>query len=177
MFVQTAKKQLVKERVTKEQYDFYRTLYDQEERTSLQLEGRAKVYLGIVSAFLAAMILKASDAQATANSLHIAWGLMLLQALPMTIALALLLWALRIRNFEVVNDGAKIISDYGDDWPTQEQFYEDRLVDYAFASSTNRSLNNQTARFLSLSSWFMASGMVYLLGIVLFAIWRAQWRN
>src|SRR5580704_17591329 len=99
----------MKEPVTKEQYEFYRALYDEEERTSLQLEGRAKVYLGIVSAFLAAMILKASDAEATAKSLHIPWGLMLLEALPMTIALALILWGLRIRNFEAVNDGAQII--------------------------------------------------------------------
>ena len=172
-----AKEQLVKEPVTKEQYEFYRTLYDQEERTSLQLEGRAKVYLGIVSAFLAAMILKASDAESTSKSLHIPWGLMLLEALPMTVALALILWALRIRNFEAVNDGAELILDYGDDWPTHEQFYEDRVVDYAFASSTNRSLNNQTGRLLSWSSWFMASGIIYLLGIVLFAIWRAQWHN
>ena len=167
----------MKQPVTKEQYEFYRALFDAEERTSLQLEGRAKVYLGIVSAFVAAMIVKASDAEATARSLHIPWGLMLLEALPMTIALALILWALRIRNFEAVNDGAQIISEYGDDWPTEEQFYGDRLVDYAFASSTNRTLNNKTALFLSWSSWFMASGIIYFLGIVLFAIWRAQWHN
>ena len=60
----------MKQPVTKEQYEFYQSLYDQEERTSIQLEGRAKVYLGIVSAFLAAMILKAPDAEATAKSLQ-----------------------------------------------------------------------------------------------------------
>jgi hypothetical protein len=69
------------------------------------LEGRAKVYLGIISAFLAAMILKASDAEATS------------------------------------------------------------------------ALNNGTAKLLSWGSFFMASGIIYLLGIVLFAIWRAQWHN
>ena len=85
--------------------------------------------------------------------------------------------ALRIRNFEAVNDGAQIILDYGDDWPTEEQFYEDRVADYAVASSTNRELNNETAALLSWSSWSMAVGIVYLLGIVLFAIGRAQWHN
>ena len=48
----------MKEPVTKEQYEFYRSLYEGEERTTVQLEGRAKVYLGIVPAFLAAMVLK-----------------------------------------------------------------------------------------------------------------------
>ena len=123
------------------------------------------------------MILKAPDAEAIAKTLHIRWGLMLLEALPMTIALALILWALRIRNFEAVNDGAQLIEDYGDDWPTAEQFYEDRVADYAFASSINRQLNNETAALLSWSSWCMAGGIVYLLGIVLFAIGRAQWHN
>lgn len=123
------------------------------------------------------MILKASDAEATSRSLHIPWGLMLLEALPMTIALALILWALRIRNFEAIADGAQLIMEYGADWPTQEQFYEDRVADYAFASSTNRGLNTTTAKLLSGASVFMASGIIYLLVIVVFAIWRAQWHN
>ena len=95
----------------------------------------------------------------------------------MTIALALILWSLRIRNFEAINDGAQIILEYGDDWPTEEQFYEHRIVDYAFASSTNRTLNNETAAILSWSGWFMSSGIIYLLGIVLFAIGRASWHK
>jgi preprotein translocase subunit Sec61beta len=47
---------------TKDQYEFFRSLYDEEERTSLQLEGRAKVYLGIISAFLVTIFLKTDDA-------------------------------------------------------------------------------------------------------------------
>jgi hypothetical protein len=65
------------EPVTKQQCDFYQALYDEEERTSLQLEGRAKVYLSIISAFLAAMIWKAADAKGLAETLHIRWGFML----------------------------------------------------------------------------------------------------
>lgn len=123
------------------------------------------------------MILKAADAEAASKSLHIPWGFLLVEALPMTIALALILWALRIRSFEAPNDGAQLIMEYGENWPTQEQFYEDRVADFAYASSTNRSLNNQTANLLSWSSLFLAGGIVYLLGIVLFAIWRSQWHN
>ena len=39
---------------TKDQYDFFRGLYEEEERTSQQLEGRAKVYLSVITAFLGA---------------------------------------------------------------------------------------------------------------------------
>jgi hypothetical protein len=161
------------QKVTKDQYEFFRSLYDEEERTSLQLEGRAKVYLGIISAFLAALIVKADDAKHMASSLGVPWTFLLLEAFPMTIALVIVLWALRIREFEAVNDGPELIEGYGDDWPHDEQFYEDRVADYAVASSINRGLNNVTAGQLSVASWFMAGGIVYLLAIVLYAIWRA----
>ncbi len=137
------------EPVRKEQYEFFRALYDEEERTTVQLEGRAKVYLGVISAFLATLLLKADDAQKVAAVLKVPWFLLLLEALPMTVALGVVFWALRIREFEAVNDGPDLIDRYGDDWPTEEQFYEDRVADYAVASSINRGLNNQTAGLLS----------------------------
>jgi hypothetical protein len=162
------------EQVTKEQCEFYRALYDEEERTSLQLEGRAKVYLSIISAFLAAMILKAADAKGLADTLHIRWGLMLLDALPMSLALFLVLWSLRIRRFEAANDGPRLIEIYANTgWPTADQFNGDRVADYAAASHKNRLLNNQTSALLEWASWFMAIGIIYLLGIVIYAIWRA----
>ncbi len=55
----------------------------------------------------------------------------------MTIALLLVLWALRIRDYEAVNDGRALIEHYKD-WPSQEQFLEDRVIDYAVASHRNR---------------------------------------
>jgi hypothetical protein len=162
------------EQVTKEQCDFFRALYDEEERTSVELEGRAKVYLSIISAFLAGMILKAADAKGLADALHIRWGLMLLDALPMSIALFLVLWALRIRRFEAANDGPQLIALYvQESWPTADQFYGERVADYAAASHKNRLLNNRTSLLLEYASLFMGLGIIYVLGIVIYAIWRA----
>lgn len=165
------------EKVTKEQHDFFRSLYEEEERTSLQLEGRAKVYLGVISALLATFFLKAKDASDFAGALHIRWVFMLLEAFPMTLGLILVLWSLRIRNFEAVTDGPKLLETYEDDWPAEAQFYEDRVVDYAVASSINRELNNESAAILEWASWCMAVGVVYLLVIVLYAIWRVGWQS
>ena len=107
--------------ITKDQHDFFRALYDEEERTAAQLENRAKVFLGVISAILAAILLKASDAKALANTLHVPWWLLLLVALTMTCALLLILWALRIRDFEAVNDGLDVLAAYEAQWPTPEQ--------------------------------------------------------
>lgn len=56
---------------TKDQYEFYRSLYDEEERTSLQLEGRTKVFLGIISAFLVTILLKSKEVKESTDALHI----------------------------------------------------------------------------------------------------------
>jgi hypothetical protein len=162
----------VSEPVTKEQYEFYRSLYDEEEQTSVQLEGRSKVYLGVVSAILAAILFKADDARKTADALHIPWELLLLEALAMTLALLVVLWALRFRDYQAVSDGLELLEKDYDDWPTNEQFYEGRLADYAEASTENRRINMETARLLAVASWLMASGILMLLATVALAVWR-----
>src|SRR5450432_867609 len=109
---------------TKDQYEFFRGLYEEEERTALQLEGRAKVYLGGISAFLVTIFLKTDDALKSANVLRIAFPLLLAEALCLSIALVLVIVSLRIRVFEAVNDGLEIIDGYEGAGPTDEEFFE-----------------------------------------------------
>jgi hypothetical protein len=162
----------VSEPVTKEQYEFYRSLYDEEERTSVQLEGRSKVYLGVVSAILAAILFKADDARKTADALHIPWELLLLEALAMTLALLVVLWALRFRDYQAVSDGVELFDRDSDNWPSNEEFYEERVADYAEASTENKRINTQTARLLAVASWLISSGILVLLAMVTIALWR-----
>jgi hypothetical protein len=136
------------EPVTKEQYEFYRSLYDEEERTSVQLEGRSKVYLGVVSGILAAILFKADEARKTADLLHVPWVLLLLEALSMTIALIVVFMALRFRDYQAVSDGLELIERDRDDWPTNEEFYEARIVDYAEASTETEGSIDKRLSFL-----------------------------
>lgn len=161
------------EKVTKEQYEFFRSLYEDEQKTSEKLEGRAKVYLGIVSAFLAAIIVKADEARKIADTLHLRWAFLLADAIPVTVALFLVLWSLRVHRFEAVNDGPDLVTLYSDEWPSEEQFFGDRIVDYAFASSVNRKSNNKTAAQLTHAGLWIGGAILYLFAIVVYAIWRA----
>jgi len=156
---------------SKDQYEFFRRLYEEEERTSLQLEGRAKVYLGIISAFLVTFFLKTDDAINSASKLKIPFPLLLVEALFFSAALAFVLFALRIREFEAVNDGVRIIEEATNDGPTDEQFFEDRIVDYAFASSRNRQINNETSSALARAAWLPIAGMIFLVVIAILALW------
>jgi hypothetical protein len=93
------------------------------------------------------------------------------EALFFSAALAFVLFALRIREFEAVNDGVRIIEEATDDGPTDEQFFEDRIVDYAFASSRNRQINNETSSALARAAWLLIAGMIFLVVIAILALW------
>jgi hypothetical protein len=155
---------------TKDQCEFFRSLYEEEERTSVQLEGRAKVYLGIISAFLVTIFLKTDDVLKSANTLHISFPLLLVEALLLCAALIFVMLALRVRRFEAVNDGMDIIGRHEGSEPDDEQFFGDRIVDYAFASSRNRAVNSQTSTLLAWGSWLIIAGMLLVLVIAVSAL-------
>ncbi len=161
------------ETVTKEQCEFFRSLYESEERLSIQLEGRAKVYLGVISAVLAAVLLKAADAKSVAETLKIPWAMLLLEALLMTSALLGTLWSLRLHKYDTANDGIELFESYEENWPDEEQFIRERIADYAVASSRNRERNLNMAKTLTIASFFMMAGILLLFGIVCVAMRRA----
>jgi hypothetical protein len=155
---------------TKEQYDFFRSLYEEEERTQEQLEGRAKVYLSIVSAFLAALLLKTGDVSANAKTLGIPWEILLIEALLFALALLFVVFALRIKAYEAVADALAIVEKFEGDGPTDAEFMEDRIADYAVAASHNLVANNQTASILAWAGRFLVMAMILLILIICYAL-------
>jgi hypothetical protein len=156
--------------VSKEQYEFFHGLYEAEERTYEQLENRAKVYLGVITAFVATLLFKANEVAGSARTLGVPWWIVLVEAVILSLALALVLFALRVRGYEAVADGESLLKSFQGDGPTDEEFFEDRMVDYAVASSRNLAENNRTGRVLAWASWLMVSGMVLLIVMVTLAL-------
>jgi hypothetical protein len=155
---------------TKEQYDFFRSLYEEEERTYEQLEGRAKVYLGVITIFLATVLLKAQDVVVSAHALKISWWVIMLVSLLLLAALALILHALRIRAYEAVNDPIEIINSFQGDGPSDAEFFEDRIADYAVAASRNLKENNDTGYYLAWSGRLLVVSMMILMFAFVFSL-------
>lgn len=154
---------------SKEQYEFFRSLYQEEERTHEQLEGRARVYLSVIAAFLAAVLLKAPEVVKSAEALRVPWWMILTEAIFLTASLLLILLALRIRAYEAVNDAEAIVNGFDGDGPSDEEFFEDRIADYAVAAARNLKANNETAGLLSWGSWLLVAAMMNLIVIFLTA--------
>jgi len=152
---------------TKEQYGFFLSLYQEEERTYEQLEGRAKVYLTIISIFLAGLLLKADDAKKSAAILGMPWWLLSGVALLLSAALLLVVIAMRIRTYEGAADPEAIIAKFGERPPVDEDFFDDRIVDLAVATNRNSVVNNKTATTLEWASYcLVAAILVLLVGLV-----------
>ena len=157
--------------ITEQQYEFFQRVYEEEERTSEQLESRGKVYLSIIAAFLAALLLKADDAVKSAKVLGVPWWAVLTEATLFAAALLFVLFALRIRAFEALTDPERIIEDWEEDGPSNEEFFEDRIADYAVAASRNLRVNNRIAATLAVAAWLLVLAMMVLVGIFTFAFW------
>lgn len=134
---------------TKEQCEFFRGLYAEEERSSAQLESRAKVYLSIITAFLVTLLFQSRGEPDGTTALGIPGVALALVATVLAASLCLVVYAIMIRTYEATTDGVDIINGYGETLPSDEEFFEDRIADYAVASSRNRTVNNRVAAILS----------------------------
>jgi hypothetical protein len=153
---------------TKEQYEFFRSLYDEEERTYEQLEGRAKLYLTIVSLFLAGLLLKADETRKSAAAIGLPWWVLGATTILLAGTLALLVVAMRIRTYEGASDPEEIVKGFGEKPPKDEVFFDDRIADYVVATNRNTKVNNSTAMTLQYASYSLAAAMLLLLVALVF---------
>lgn len=154
---------------TKEQYEFFRFLYEAEERTYQYLEARARFYLSIISLFLAALLLKAEEVRRSAAEYGIPWWILTLVAVFLAVALALIVLATRIRRYEAVADPQKVVDSFGDTEPTNKDFFDDRIADLTVATSRNSAVNNSVANILLYASLCLAFAMFVLLTSLAFS--------
>jgi hypothetical protein len=151
---------------SKEQYEFFRLLYEEEERRYGQLEGRAKLYLSVITLFLAAVLFKASEVRSSAAVLGIPWPVVAMEAAMLVGALLLVILGVLIRSYEGIADAGEIIEHLGDSPPSNDEFFDDRIVDFAAASIRNARVNDRSARYLAGAAILLAGSMAVLVVVL-----------
>jgi len=157
---------------TKDQCDFFRYLYEEEERRYGQLESRAKLYLSVIAVFLATLTLKAQDVQASVKILGVPLWPLLIEALLLAGALVFVVLGAYVRTYEGVADANDVVERFGDQPPTNEDFFDDRIADYVVATVRNTEVNDRSAWHLQASAFFLAAAMLLLMGILTYALLR-----
>jgi hypothetical protein len=142
------------------QYKFFNELYEEENQRSLQLDNKAKLYLSIIIFYLGAVAFKFKDVLELTNSAqYTRWAYLAIAAI-LVLALLFTVLATRIRAFEGVCDPEEVIEGFGDEPPTDEDFFDDRIVDFALATNRNSVQNDRIAGNLE-----KASVLIFLAGL------------
>ena len=144
---------------TQVQFEIFRAAYQQETERSTRLESRAKFYLTIVTFYLGAIAFKFSDVLAFAKEYHIAPIFYISTGILLLASLLFAILSMRIRTYEAPFDPEQIIKSFGKSPPKDDNFLDQRLVDYTVAINRNRAVNNHVANLLSGSSWLLFAGI------------------
>jgi len=153
------------------QLEFFRSLYAESMKTYENLEKRASAYIAITTLYIGAIAFKFDDTVKLLGQYHISKGIYLILVALFTFALLLILLAIRVRTFKYPADPEVIIRDFGPKPPTDEDFCDNRIIDYTVTTKHNNRQNERIARLLFFAASTIACALfvqfllfVYIIG-------------
>ena len=144
---------------TEKQYLFFKSLYDEERARQTSLQDRAKTYLTLVT-FYSAFVLFVVE---KLTPINICTMLVFLAAMAsMGIAFLLCILALNVSEYEGLNDPEQILNEEfkNNATPTDDDFFESRIADYAVAYTRNSAVNDSKANLVSYAGYLLLAGIV-----------------
>lgn len=145
---------------SEEQYKFFQTVYDEENDRYTLLEGRAKVYITILTFYIGALAFKASDVVQILKEYRAPVTGAVLICLTFIASLGCCVFALRIKTFEAITDPEEVIAAWPDEGLADEEFFDARIADFAVATKRNAKQNDEAARALALAGWLLFAGVL-----------------
>lgn len=146
---------------TREQFEFYKSLYKEEDHRSQELDSRAKFYFTVISAFLGALLLKATEFHTLVRAFGIPKSILILETVLLLAALAFVVISMSIRRHQSIANGADIF--HRDVVLADKDFYDDQIINYNHATQCYRKKNDQAAGNLVWGAGFLTTAMILLL--------------
>jgi hypothetical protein len=145
---------------TEKQYAFFKGLYDEEAARQASLADRAKTYLSLITFYSAFILFVVEKLRPQTLCLKSIFAAMIASMLG---GFLLALSSIGVSDYEAINDPRDIIAGFGDTPPEDEDFFDDRIIDFTVAYERNSAVNDTKATKLT---W---AGHLLLLGIFLHA--------
>jgi len=155
---------------SKEHYEFFKFLYEEEVSRYSVLGARAQLYISVIGFFVGAVVFKASDLGEAAKVLKLPLWLLLTAASLFIVALSLVVLAMWIRSYQTANEPEKVLNEFIDTPPDNEEFFDNRIIDFAVAATENAKENNRVANCLLYAGYALSAAIVGLLIILMLAI-------
>ncbi|MBV9874723.1 MAG: hypothetical protein JO025_08345 [Verrucomicrobia bacterium] len=148
--------------ITKEQYEFFKSVYDEHKERAKTLEGRAQLYFTIQSLYFGFVILKFSDLFGSGKpSVSMPPSYQWFQVTVATflaVALLFTLLAVRMRDYQTTCDPIEA-AEALDGITSNERFFALRIGDFAVAANRNRQQNLRAAKCLRAACWLMVAAV------------------
>jgi hypothetical protein len=141
---------------TEKQYLFFKGLYDEENARQASLADRAKIYLSLITFYSAFVLFVAEKMKPDTPVLK---GVFIGTVGSMLVAFLLSLWSIRVSEYEIPDDPQDIIAGFGAAPPEDEDFFDDRIVDFAVACQRNVAVNDEKAGQLTGAGYLLLAGI------------------
>ena len=79
-----------------------------------------------------------------------------------------------IRSYQTANEPEKVLDEFIDAPPNNDEFFDNRIIDFAVATTENAKENNRVADCLLYAGYALSAAIVGLLLILMFAILPGQ---
>jgi hypothetical protein len=142
---------------TERQFEFFKSLFEAEIGRRALLQGHAKDNLALAtfySAFILFVVEKFTPTTIVTKALFV------LCVGAMMVSFFLSLLATQVASYEVPTKPSAILERFGGRPPTDDEFFDERIVDYAVAYERCVPINDRKARLLLVARYLLLAGVL-----------------
>ncbi len=149
--------------ITEEQYNFFKSQYERENKREDDLMKKSQIYLSIETFVLTALFFKVKDlAEILGTSLALK-ALYISSISFIFLALLSTVLSIKIYRYERVQNSKNVLKQFGKNKMENGDFFLRRIIDYSVATERNVIVNDKKVNFLELSVIFILIGFLFSL--------------
>ena len=145
---------------SKEQYEYYKFLYDHERSRYLELVNRGKLFLSIITLYMGLLAVGADKTITGLESSILLTLVYFISVFLLVASLVAVVIAIGIYRNEKPSNPREMILALKDYVPTDDEFRDERIVDLAVATDRNSKNNDLRAKRLQVSSYLLILGIL-----------------
>ena len=144
---------------TQAQYQCFKDIYDREAKRAEYLIDRGKTYLTIITIYMGLLSVSADKIISRLAAHRSAVYLYALSLICFIASLSLLIFSIGIYKYIYPTNPENIIHGFTEEPPNDEDFFDDRIIEFSVAFRHNINVNEKRANLLKYASWFMLFGI------------------
>ncbi len=141
------------------QFEYYKYLFERESSRYQELINRGKLFLSVITLYLGLLAVAADKSIPKLQAYTLPAITYFIGVALIVTALTLVVLAVGIYQHEKPSDPMKMIDRYSETEPTDSEFFDERIADFAVATERNARINDRRAALLRFASFVLLFGV------------------